>query len=141
MYVPYPPLTIDTNQIAEVENYGFAVYNKEGDILPIDKISVYDRNITLKMSAALSAQEEIYVEYAGGNTKGRGNIRDTDEYVAFSEYIDSNTIYTEDGSTAGGYSPESYIESEKKYDENGELLYGKPYPMNNWLNNFKIRIK
>lgn len=139
--VPYLPIKVDTGMIKEQSNYGFALYKGEEEIQVLSAKAYPTGIITLTSSRDLTDETDIYLEYAGQKTNGAGNIRDSDEYVAFSEFIDSNLIYTEDGSSASSYAPQAYINNEKKYDENGELLIGKPYPMYNWLNTFRIKIK
>lgn len=139
--VPYLPVKVDTGMIKEQSNYGFALYKGEEEIQVLSAKVYSSGIITLTSSRDLTDETDIYIEYAGQKTNGAGNIRDSDEYVAFSEFIDSNLIYTKDGSSVGSYAPQAYIKNEEKFDENGESLIGKPYPMFNWLNTFRIKIK
>lgn len=139
--VPYLPIKVDTGMISEQPNLGFALYRGEEELQILSAKAYASGIITLTSSIDLTEETDLYIEYAGQKTNGAGNIRDSDEYVAFSDFIDSNIIYTEDGSSVSSYAPQAYIEHEKKYDENGESLIGKPYPMFNWLNTFRIKIK
>ena len=141
-FVPFLPMVVDTGLMTKQVNYGFALYHND-----TDEIGIYDVTISpygiirIKTDVNLDELDNIYLEYGGKKTNGAGNIRDSDEYVAFSDFIQSDLIYKEGASSVLSFDPQRYVNLEKRYDENGELIYNKPYPMYNWLNNFRFRIK
>ena len=135
--VPYLPIKVDIELIKEQINYGFALYKGEEEILVLSTKVYPSGIIVLTASIDLNNETDIYLEYAGQKTNGVGNIRDSDEYVAFSNFMNSEEVYTPENSSYPSFDPTRYILNEKSYQN----IFDKPYPMYNWLNTFRIKIK
>ncbi|MDR0413078.1 MAG: T9SS type A sorting domain-containing protein [Dysgonamonadaceae bacterium] len=87
-YVPVKPVVLDTLTLRQVSDYGFEVYSNEVR-QPISRVEVTgDDEVTITCAAPLSG--EVTVAYAGVNvnTRGHGNLRDSDPAKAFGRYID-----------------------------------------------------
>lgn len=60
----------------------------------------------------------VEITYAGQGRSGSGNLRDSDKFHSMYTYFDDSA-----DSLKENYTPE---------DEDGNKIYGKPYPMYNW---------
>ncbi|GHU67570.1 hypothetical protein FACS189413_02580 [Bacteroidia bacterium] len=134
--VPKLPLVFDTNTLKEVNNYGFVVYHN-GSKQTISSVEIVDDTVILTCAANLTG--EITVEYAGtnatgGNGRGHGNLRDSDDEKGFFNYIDPNLKNENEEyvyphyDTLASYTPAS---GEPK-DTDGNVIYNQPYPLYNF---------
>lgn len=114
-HVPAPPLQFDTWTTPKVLNYGFMAYNNGSSVI-IRNIEVKDTQVVITTSTTLS--DNLEVIYAGNFLSGTGNL--CDSYTTHSMYT-----YFDDSSNS---KKESYTPKTK----NGESIYGKEYPMQNW---------
>jgi hypothetical protein len=93
--VPTPPLVFDTYTFQKALNFGFNVYT-DGVLLTIANVEIINSAILITCGTILKGVVEV--TYAGLNSGGAGNLRDSDEWVTLYDYLtDSATepaIYT-----------------------------------------------
>lgn len=123
-YVPVKPLVVDTWTKEEIVNYGFRVYKNNSEVAIVN-VSVNDNVISIKTIQKLDDAESLEITYAGNGRSGAGNVRDSDDWHSLYTYWD-------DTNDIGGTSQVNY----RPKDMNGNYIFGKPYPMYNWLTNF-----
>jgi hypothetical protein len=135
--VPQLPLVLDTHTLAKVNDYGFEVYSNDSK-QTITNVSISGDCVILTCSNNLTGP--IEVAYAGthASLRGHGNLRDSDDYPAFFNYEKQDQ---RDGN--GDYvfphygDRTSYFPNAKEpEDENGNIIYGKPYPLYNFCVTF-----
>lgn len=114
-HVPRLPLVFDTWTTNTVDNYGFKLFQNGAEI-GISDIQISRNEVTLISNNVLSGI--IEVSYAGQGTNGTGNLRDNDSYSSMYTYFDDSS-----NSKKESYTPR---------DKDKNLLYGKPYPLENW---------
>lgn len=167
-HVPCPPLKFDTNLLPEIQNYGFAVYtgaynSKQREVISSVEITAADE-VTITCNNSL-AGKELHIMYASNNVNsvetipsvnkdatnerekatwghnGHGNLRDSDPAKGFYTYVDLDAknpdgtfVYDHDAGT-----PSLRPNYEQK-GEDGQPLYGKPYPLYNFSVAFYYRI-
>ncbi|NQD71325.1 hypothetical protein HP439_11395 [Sphingobacterium shayense] len=120
--VPVQPLIIDTHFSKQVSNAGFYVTNNIGS-MSIQSISVVGGDtVQIKLVNPLTVGT-VEVSYAGGQTTGRGNVRDSDTYGSMYMYTDYTAIES---------APEEYVSR----DSSGALMYGQKYPLHNWASHY-----
>ena len=128
--VPEPPLEFDIWQVKQGTNYGFLVHN-DGVNVAIESVEIYSpTEVMIKTSLDLTGVIEVAYATAG-NTYG--NLRDSDKWIAFGEYTDLDTLVE---------NPEgvSYRPSFEPTDEEGNVIYGKKYPMQNFCVPFYYKL-
>ena len=122
-HVPAPPLVLDTKTLLEMPNYGFNLYvnNLSKAITSVEVEG--DDCILITSSDNLTGK--IQIMYAGErasldsyNLRGHGNVRDSDDYEAFFNYVQRDWTKP----TSSG----------EPKDEDGNVIYGKPYPLYNF---------
>ena len=124
--IPVKPLVIDLKTIEEQTNYGFFVKKDAVDVRVTDVKVINGSTIKLTVKDDVSSGV-VNVGYASLDTNGRGNIRDSDEYISLYDYVDDSTLLT-------GVPPYTPV------DENDVNYYGRKYPMFNWLCHFYVTI-
>lgn len=130
-YVPVPPITIDKTLVEEKQNYGFAFkiggtysedslnYSGGRSIAPY-KIEISGNSIIFKFTDQIN-NSVFEIAYASPTTDVQGNIRDSDEWVSMYNYKDENELQSN-----------AQASNKNKYSS----LYGKKYPIYNWLVSF-----
>lgn len=128
--VPELPLVLDVSTLSKVTNYGFDLF-VNGVRKSISTVSIDGDCVYITSTSDLNG--DIEVVYGGTATSGHGNLRDSDSYPAYYNYIDLDKK-NEDGSfvyirddTETTLRPSS---SEPR-DEQG-IIYDKPYPLYNF---------
>lgn len=128
--VPQLPLVLDDKLVQKQTNYGFDLY-VGGSQKTITDVSVNGDCVYITSSVSLQGQD-IEIIYAGQNTNGHGNLRDSDAYPSLFTYIDldgkdesGNYIYPRDAAET------TLRPSYEPRDDNG-IIYGKPYPLYNF---------
>ena len=159
-HVPCPPLKFDTNLVPEIQNYGFSVYTGAYESRQrenIQKVEITaDDEVTITCNSSL-AGKEVRIMYASNDVHvveavpsvnqnstdsreretwgydGHGNLRDSDPAKGFYNYIDLDAKNT-DGSFVYDHDPASpsLRPNYEPKDEDGQPLYGKPYPLYNF---------
>lgn len=138
--VPKLPLVLDTLTLNKQKDYGFVLY-KNGIVQTLAKIEVENDCVYLTCNDEIKTEDLIYIVYAGEATQGHGNLRDSDDYEAFFNYVDLDQT-KDDGSylfprDAGEPTLRPNVEPK---DENKELLYDKKYPLYNFSVAFYYRL-
>ena len=121
-YAPVLPLVIDHFTKETIQNEGFRVFKNDSEVT-ISNVSVHSNRITLTLAADVSTGK-LEVTYAGQGRSGSGNIRDSDEFYSLYTYYDDRETSP---SKRENYTPK---------DSAGNYIYGKRYPMYNWLASF-----
>lgn len=121
LHVPVLPLRFDTWTKEAITNNGFRVYMNNSDVT-ISSMEIDNNKVIIYCASQLSGTVEI--TYGGQGRSGSGNVRDSDKYYSLYTYFDDRET-----------SPDKQ-EAATPTDENGEYIYGKRYPMYNWLNQF-----
>lgn len=121
--VPHPPLAFDQPYIGhkarDIENKGFVVRDSLGKV-PVASVDIVaDTVVRITLEREPGADPRLV--YAGFETGGAGQLRDSDPALAESVYA---------------YLPEAGMPSEA----NIAALVGKPYPLHNWSIAFDIPI-
>ncbi|MEN5054404.1 hypothetical protein [Sphingobacterium kitahiroshimense] len=117
--VPAEPLVIDTFTTMPQSNHGFVVLNNDVSV-GLSSVSIINSNtIRIKMVSDLE-NGNVEISYGSQATNGKGNIRDSDSYKGMFQYTDFSSVAT---------APEQYVAK----DSQGDPLYGKQYPLYNWL--------
>jgi hypothetical protein len=126
--VPKPPLVFDTHTLPEMKDFGFNLYVNDirRDIAGIE----LENGNTIVITSSVDLTGKVAVTYAGEqatiktpfsdfNARGHGNLRDSDDYGAFFSYEQKTWMATA-------------TKSDHPRDENGNIIYGKPYPLYNF---------
>jgi hypothetical protein len=127
-HVPVPPLVFDTHTLLPMQNQGFDLVNNS-TTQTITNIEIDDDCVVLTSSSNLNGR--IRISYAGDRAqpitpfpgfdgKSNGNLRDSDDYGSFFTYV--NRTWTGD----------NYTRSDHPRDEQGNIIYDKPYPLYNF---------
>lgn len=136
-HVPAPPLVLDTWTVTtKFKDYGFEVY-KDGTKQTIRKIEVEGDCIVLTCSAGVDISTgNVEIIYAGMGentvlTRGHGNVRDSDDYSAYFNYIDldkkENGEYVFYRDPGNSLRPTNEVKG-----KDGKTIYDQPYPLYNW---------
>jgi hypothetical protein len=136
--VPVMPLVMDSLILPKVTDYGFEVYS-DNVKQTITAVKIVDDCVYLSCSAALTGVMEV--TYAGQNTVGNGNLRDSDPYQSFYKYIDldkknpdNSYVYPRDiteTTLRPTYQPK---------DAAGNVIYDQNYPLYNFGVSFYYKI-
>ena len=128
--VPEPPLEFDIWQVKQGSNYGFSIRNN-GNNVAIKSVEIYSPvEVMIKTSLELTGIIEIAYATAG-NTYG--NLRDSDKWIAFGEYTDLDSLVENPAGV-------SYRPSFEPTDKDGNIIYGKKYPMQNFCMPFYYKL-
>ena len=128
--VPEPPLEFDTWQVKQGSNYGFSIRN-DGTAVTIKSVEIYSpTEVMIKTNLELTGTVEIAYATAG-NTYG--NLRDSDKWIAFGKYTDLDSLVENPAGV-------SYRPSFEPTDKDGNNIYGKKYPMQNFCVPFYYKL-
>jgi len=119
--VPNAPLVIDAYTTQAAASSGFRVIDDTGEIV-INSVRIVG-GTSIVLSLGRKPTTNVYVTYAGYGRSGNGNIRDSDEWISMYSYTDETTY-----SKKPTYTP--------KLSDGITLIYGKKYPLQNWLVSF-----
>ena len=135
--VPKLPLVFDSKLVESQKNLGFVLSNN-GVEQTITNIQIKDDCVVLTSASPLTGNVEV--SYATQKTNGHGNLRDSDDYEAFFNYIDLDKkvngeyVYPRDENETTlrpNYEPR---------DENFKIIYDQPYPLYNFSVAFYYKI-
>ncbi|MDR1436841.1 MAG: right-handed parallel beta-helix repeat-containing protein, partial [Candidatus Symbiothrix sp.] len=122
--VPKPPLAWDTNTLLKMPDYGFNLYVNDAKKTITDIRIEGDNTVVITSGSDLAGK--LTITYAGTdatlsgyNLRGHGNLRDSDDYGAFFNYEQKTWVST---ATSSGHPK----------DGEGNIIYGKPYPLYNF---------
>lgn len=135
--VPQLPLVLDTLTLAKEKDFGFEVY-LDDTRQKINKVSIQNNTVILTCDNDLKGLVEVI--YGSSNTRGHGNLRDSDDYKAFFPYEDLDKK-----DKSGQY---IYPRPDNKQlrpaiepkDSEGNIIYNKPYPLYNFSVAFYYKI-
>ena len=100
-HVPVPPLVFDVHLLPKIRDYGFEVYlgsYRQENRQTVTNVEIDGEDVVLSCQQPL--QGDVIVVYAGTNSfieeyqggkdrlQGHGNLRDSDSYKAFFNYLD-----------------------------------------------------
>jgi len=136
--VPVKPLVMDSLLLAKVKDYGFEVYLSNVK-QTIKSVRIVDASIYIECTTPLIGVVEVC--YAGQNTAGNGNLRDSDPYQSFFQYIDLDKKKT-DGSF---FYPRDAAETTLRpafepKDATGAVIYNQFYPLYNFGVSFYYKL-
>jgi len=137
--VPVKPLVIDTLLVKRERNLGFVVKDnnveKEIESITLDKNG---ETVILKCKEDLTG--DIEIAYAGADVLGHGNLRDSDPYQAFFNYVDldgkdknGNYIYEHDAANTS-------LHPRYEPRDSAGVIYNKPYPLHNFSLHFYYKL-
>jgi len=137
-YVPKLPLVLDEMTVKKVKDYGFEVY--DNNVKKTIQSIVIDGN-SLFITFTSNIEGTLEVVYAGTNVSGHGNLRDSDDETACFKYVDLDRknvdgTYLFERDTAETTLRPSF----EPRDENGQIIYDKPYPLYNFSLAFYYKI-
>jgi autotransporter-associated beta strand protein len=138
--VPKLPLVLDEKTLAKAIDYGFAVYNNDIRMV-ISSITI--ENDCVYLNCAENLDGIVEVNYAGVNQQpnGQGNLRDSDDFEAFYNYIDvdkrnpDNTYFYPRDAAETTLRP-----TFEPMDATGTVIYDKPYPLYNFCVAFYYKL-
>ena len=139
-HVPQPPLVFDTQILEARQNYGFSIYMNNGK-QTITNVQIADNFVEITCTNNLTGNIEVL--YGEKNTiNGTGNLRDSDDFQALSSYVDADA---KDGNGEFIYPRIEDMTSlrpisREPMDENGNIIYDKPYPLYNFSLAFNYMI-
>lgn len=135
--VPQLPLVLDEMLVSKITNYGFEVYLNSTK-KTISSVTVDNDCVYLTCSTDLTGDVEIV--YAGTTFYGNGNLRDSDPYTAFYNYIDldkknQNGTYVYERETT-----ETTLRPSYEPKDAAGAIYDKPYPLYNFCVAFYYKL-
>lgn len=145
-HVPVGPLKFDTNIIPKIKNYGFNVYKNtygESAAQKFKSIEIEGDDVVIKFDEPLTGK--IIVTYADpwarienqpaglDHLQGHGNLRDSDPYQSAFTYVDLDAKNPDGSYAYHRETSETRLRPDyEPKDENGNVIYGKPYPLYNF---------
>jgi arylsulfatase A-like enzyme/sucrose-6-phosphate hydrolase SacC (GH32 family) len=139
-HVPVPPLVLDTKTMPQIAGYGFQVYYSRANQTITDVQIVGDDAVEITCANDLDPTKDVEIIYAGQDAVGQGNLRDSDPYQAVFNYVNidakdgsGNYIYprSDNRSLRPAYEPKN---------EQGQVIYDRPYPLYNFCVGFNYRL-
>ena len=136
--VAYPPMVLDNLIVNPIPDSGFEVY-VDDKRQTISSVTISGNCVKLACANALNGKVEVV--YAGQNTKGHGNLRDSDNYKAFFKYIDLDEKKT-DGSYVfpRNASETTLLPAYEPHDASGNIIYNQTYPLYNFSVSFYYKL-
>ncbi|WP_055098658.1 MULTISPECIES: T9SS type A sorting domain-containing protein [Bacteroidales] len=132
--VPVLPLVFDEYLVEKQDNYGFELY-LNGRKCSISSVRIEGDCVILSSNYSFVGKE-MSVSYAGMGTNGHGNLRDSDDYSAYLNYIDLDEKNGDGSYLYSRDATESTLRpSYEPQDKNG-IIYGKTYPLYNFSVSF-----
>jgi hypothetical protein len=137
-HVPYMPLVIDEKLVTKVDDSGFEVYLDNVKQI-INSVDIVGDAVILSCATSLNGTTEVV--YAGTTFKGKGNLRDSDPYQSYYQYIDldktnpdGSYVYPRDAGITTlrpAYEPKG---------EDGNPIYNQNYPLYNFCLSFYYKL-
>lgn len=126
-HVPVPPLRWDTKTVKPINNYGFYVTNN-GAAVGVSSVELIGAT-SVKISTAVNLTGDVTISYASLNYR-YGNLCDSDTYKALTNYVELPE-QLKPTNLSGGWEPK---------DEKGNIIYNKPYPLQNFCVQFWYKL-
>lgn len=136
--VPQLPLVLDELLVSKMTSYGFEVL-LNGSKKIISNVSIDGDCVYITCISDLIGDVEVI--YAGINNTGHGNLRDSDTYPAFFNYLDLdkknlNGTYVFERDAA-----ETTLRPAYEPKDTQGVIYDKPYPLYNFSIAFYYKLK
>lgn len=122
----YLPLQINNKLVQQASGYGFAVWI-DGTRATMRGVKCFGDQIWLTLGQDMSNASSVVLTYGGQDTAGRGNICDSNPYIAKYKFKDESNDSGSSGNLTIPFTPTQ---------SDGSSLVDHKYPMLNWLNNF-----
>lgn len=127
--VPKLPLVIDEQLVNKVTSSGFELY-LNGAKKIITGVRIEGDCVILTALTDLTGDVEII--YAGTNNAGHGNLRDSDDYPAFYNYIDLDKRNPDNSYFYPRDAAETTLRPSYEPRDGTGIMYEKPYPLYNF---------
>ena len=128
--IPVKPLVMDSLILPKVKDYGFEVY-AANVLQTIKSVRIIDDCVYITCTSPLAGTIEVV--YAGRNTVGNGNVRDSDPYPSFFKYIDLDKKDNNGSFVFPRDATETTLRpSYEPKDSNLNVIYDQPYPLFNF---------
>lgn len=127
--VPKLPLVIDEQLVNKVTSAGFELY-LNGAKKIITGVRVEGDCVILTALTDLTGDVEII--YAGTNNAGHGNLRDSDDYPAYYNYIDLDKRNPDNSYFYPRDAAETTLRPSYEPRDGTGIMYEKPYPLYNF---------
>jgi len=128
-FTPQPPLVLDEMLVNKVTSYGFELY-LNGAKKIITGVSVDNDCVYISCISDLTGDVEVI--YAGTNNAGHGNLRDSDNYPAYYNYIDLDKKNTDGSFVFARDAAETTLRPSYEPRDSEGIIYNKPYPLYNF---------
>ncbi len=144
-HVPVLPLVLDPyTSGTKFKYYGFEVYKNDIKQI-IQKVEVVDDDCIMIACFSDVSSGKIELIYAGigentSQTRGHGNVRDSDNYQAYFEYVDLDKKENEDYVYPRDPGSSLRAVNEAK-DSSGQAIYDQTYPLYNWSVAFYYKLE
>lgn len=136
--VPELPLVLDQLTLPKATDYGFEIYLNNIK-QTITSVTIQDDCVYLTCSKALTGDVEVI--YAGENTSGNGNLRDSDPYKSFFKYIDLDKKNSDGTYLFKRDATETTLRpAYEPRGANGYVIYDQPYPLYNFCVSFYYKL-
>lgn len=137
-HVPNLPLVIDEKLVAKVDDSGFEIY-LDNVKQTINSVNIVGDAVMLTCAVPLNGSIEVV--YAGTTFKGKGNLRDSDPYQSYYQYIDLDKT-NPDGTFV--YPRDAGITTLRPAYEpkgaDGNPIYNQNYPLFNFSLSFYFKL-
>jgi len=136
--VPQLPLVLDEKLVSKMTSYGFEVY-LNGSKKIISNVSVDGDCVYITCITDLTGDVEVV--YAGTNNSGHGNLRDSDPYTAFYNYLDLDKKNQDGTYVYERDAAETTLRPSYEPKDAEGVIYDKPYPLYNFSVAFYYKLK
>ncbi|MDO9634279.1 MAG: T9SS type A sorting domain-containing protein [Paludibacter sp.] len=135
--VPKLPLVIDEQLVNKVTSAGFELY-LNGSKKIITGVRIEGDCVIITALTDLTGDIEIM--YAGTNNAGHGNLRDSDDYPAFYNYIDLDKKNPDNTYFYPRDAAETTLRPTYEPRDGDGIIYDKPYPLYNFCVAFYYKL-
>lgn len=132
------PLVLDELLVKKVADYGFELYDNSIK-KTIQSIRIQNDCVVITSTTDLTGTLEIV--YAGQNTAGHGNLRDSDDEVAFFNYIDLDKKKLDGSFFYERDAVETTLRPNYEPRDDTGIIYDKPYPLYNFSVAFYYKLE
>ena len=136
--VPQPPLVLDTKTLDIMTGLGFEIF-VNGSSVELWKVDVDNDCVYLTCGSDLTGDVEVI--YAGTNNIGHGNLRDSDAYPAFFNYLDLDKKNSDKSYVYERDASETTLRPWYEPKDSDGIIYNKPYPLYNFCVAFYYKLK
>lgn len=128
-YVPHLPLVLDELIVPKQSNFGFELFHNNV-LTTILNVRIEQDAVILTSTTNLTGA--IEVAYAGEKFAGNGNLRDSDPYQAFFNYLDLDKKNGDNSFVFDRDASETTLRPDYEPKDQDGIIYDKPYPLYNF---------